>query len=150
MKDERNSSLLVIGYGNALRSDDGVGPRVAEAVGALNLPGVRALACHQLVPELAETVARARAVVFVDAALGATEKVRCDKLDPAESTQLLAHAADPRGLLALAQRAFGRAPVAWWLTVPAPRVGFGEELSPTARRGLEEAVAIVRTLAEPE
>ena len=33
------AELLVIGYGNTLRGDDGVGPRVAEAVEKLNLPG---------------------------------------------------------------------------------------------------------------
>ena len=31
---ERKPALLVIGYGNTLRRDDGVGPRVAEAVAA--------------------------------------------------------------------------------------------------------------------
>ena len=35
--------FLVIGYGNTLRGDDGVGPRVAEAIEKLNLPGVRTL-----------------------------------------------------------------------------------------------------------
>jgi Ni,Fe-hydrogenase maturation factor len=28
----QRTDLLVIGYGNTLRGDDGVGPRVAEAV----------------------------------------------------------------------------------------------------------------------
>ena len=37
----RATNLLVIGYGNTLRGDDGLGPRVAEAVAALNLPGDR-------------------------------------------------------------------------------------------------------------
>ncbi len=43
--------ILVIGYGNSLRSDDGVGPFVAEAVEALRLPGVHTLICQQLSPE---------------------------------------------------------------------------------------------------
>ena len=55
--------FLVIGYGNTLRGDDGVGPRVAEAVGKLNLPGVRTLICQQLSPEHAELISQARAVV---------------------------------------------------------------------------------------
>jgi Ni,Fe-hydrogenase maturation factor len=32
------AGLLVIGYGNTLRRDDGVGPRVADAIAALALP----------------------------------------------------------------------------------------------------------------
>ena len=43
-----------------LRGDDGVGPRVAEAVGHLRLPGVRTLICPLLSPELAEPISRAR------------------------------------------------------------------------------------------
>ena len=39
-----DSYLLVIGYGNTLRRDDGVGPRVAEAVEGLRLAGVRTIA----------------------------------------------------------------------------------------------------------
>ena len=50
--------LLVIGYCNTLRSDDGVGPRVAEAVEALDLPGVRAIVRGLLTPELAEPAVR--------------------------------------------------------------------------------------------
>ena len=37
---------LIIGYGNTLRSDDGVGPRLAQTVADWRLPGVRSLALH--------------------------------------------------------------------------------------------------------
>jgi len=132
--------LLVIGYGNTLRCDDGVGPRVAEAVAARNLPGVRALACQQLTPELAAPVAQARVVVFVDAAVDAPAEVRVCKLEPNESSQVMAHAADPRTVLALARDVFGHAPQAWWLTIPALHLGFGEDLSHGAQRNLEVAL----------
>jgi hydrogenase maturation protease len=133
-------STLVIGYGNTLRGDDGVGPRVAEAVAALGLPGVRTLVCPQLSPEHAEPVARARLVIFVDAAVDAPREVQRRHLEPADTTQLMAHAADPRTLLALARDVFGRAPEAWLLTIPVETLAFGETLSPAARRGLEAAV----------
>lgn len=141
------AGLLVIGYGNTLRSDDGVGPRVAAAVDELGLPGVAALVRHQLTPELAEPISSARAVVFVDAAADASTEVRLRPLEPADGAQLMAHAADPRSLLAFAQQLFGRCPPAWWLTIPVENLGFGEELSPVARRGCEIALDKIRTLA---
>jgi hypothetical protein len=52
------TEILVIGYGNTLRGDDGVGPRVAEAIEELNLPGVRTLVCQLLTPEFADPIAR--------------------------------------------------------------------------------------------
>jgi hydrogenase maturation protease len=151
MTGERRESpagLLVLGYGNTLRSDDGVGPRVADAVAALALPGVRALVCPLLTPELADPVSQARVVIFVDAAVDAPREVQMRKLAPAGTSQIMAHAASPATLLALARDVFGRAPEAWWLTIPAEDLGIGEELSPLAQRGFEIAVQEVKKCAQ--
>ncbi len=134
------TELLVIGYGNTLRGDDGVGPRVAEAVGHLHLPGVQTLICPLLTPELAEPIARAGKVIFVDAAVDAPKEVQWRKLEPNKSSQLMAHAADPRTMLALARDVFGRVPEAWWLTIPAVDLSFREDFSPEVQRGFDEAV----------
>jgi hydrogenase maturation protease len=141
------AGFLVIGYGNPLRGDDGVGPKVAEAIEELHLPNVRTLICQQLSPEHAEPVSRARSVIFVDAAVDAPKDVQLRKLEPNESSQLMAHAADPRTMLALARDVFGHCPEAWWLTIPAIKLGFGEELSPVARHGYEVALEQIRMLA---
>ena len=68
------TSLLVIGYGNALRGDDGAGPCAARLFGerCAAQPGPddtqsRALALHQLLPELVDDLAQAARVVFLDA-----------------------------------------------------------------------------------
>ena len=141
-----DDALLVIGFGNSLRSDDGVGPRVADAVERLRLPGVRTIARIQLTPELADPISRARAVVFVDAAVDQAEPTLMRRLDPFEDSRILEHSADPRFLLALARDAFGTVPEAWLLTVGAEDLGFGERLSPAARRGLRAAVREVLSL----
>jgi hydrogenase maturation protease len=138
--------MLVIGYGNTLRSDDGVGIRVAEAIEELNLAGVEVICRGVLTPELAEPISRARLVVFVDASVEAREEVRLRPLEPADSGQILAHAADPRALLALAREVFGSAPKAWWLTIPAENIGIGEELSAKAQKGVARAVEEIRKM----
>jgi hydrogenase maturation protease len=142
--------LLVIGYGNTLRSDDGVGPRAADAIAALNLPGVRALTYPLLTPELADSLAGAERVIFVDAAVDAPREVKLRPLAPAKSSQIMAHAADPRTLLALARDVFGRAPKAWWLTIPVENIGIGETLTPFAERGLGIAVERIREMAKED
>jgi hydrogenase maturation protease len=140
------TSLLVIGYGNELRRDDGLGPAVARAVAARTRPGVTALAVPQLLPELAEAIAAAARVVFVDAS-AAGGAVRCDPLT-GEAAPRLGHASDPRWLLALARGVYGARPPAWLLSVPAGDLGQGEGLSLLARRGVAEAVALIERLAE--
>src|SRR5208282_3684027 len=99
-RQESIANLLVIGYGNTLRRDDGVGPKVAEAIAELALPGVRTLACPLLTPELAEPVSQAGVVVFVDAAVDAPREVQRRPLAPADTSQVMAHAASPATLLA--------------------------------------------------
>ncbi len=60
--------VLVIGYGNALRSDDGVGWHAAALLADdPRLAGIDVLALHQLSPELALDMSRASLVILVDA-----------------------------------------------------------------------------------
>jgi hydrogenase maturation protease len=143
---ERN--LLVIGYGSTLRCDDGVGPAVAEAIAAMNLPGVQTLACHQLLPELADAISKAGRVVFVDATVDGTSEVQLRELTAATSGQIMAHAADPQTLLALARDVFGRCPPAWWLTIPVQNTELGEEFSAVAQQGVQLAIEKIRILAQ--
>jgi hydrogenase maturation protease len=145
---QKRAQLLVIGYGNELRRDDGVGPKVAAAVAEWNLPRVQGIACHQLTPELTDAIASAGHIVFVDAALGAGGLVQCRDIEPDENSQVMTHATDPRSLLALANQAFGRCPTASWLTIPIQAVDFGEELSPLARQGLKIALEKIRSLVD--
>ena len=60
--------ILVIGYGNTLRRDDGVGVRAAEMMAAdSRFAGVEVLMAYQLTPELSLDIATASLVVFIDA-----------------------------------------------------------------------------------
>jgi Ni,Fe-hydrogenase maturation factor len=62
------SGVLIVGYGNSLRGDDGAGWHAATRLAAdPRLTGARVLARHQLTPELAAEVASASLVVLVDA-----------------------------------------------------------------------------------
>jgi hydrogenase maturation protease len=136
---------LVIGYGNELRRDDGAGPRVARAIEALKWAGVRSLAVHQLSPELAEPVAGAGLVIFVDAA-SAAGAPSAQPVVAGRSPATLGHASDPGWLLALTKAVYGRRPTAWLVSVPVPDTGYGIGLSRAARRGVREAVDVVRQL----
>jgi len=139
--------ILVLGYGSSLRSDDSVGPRAAAAIARRALPGVRATATAQLTPELAESVAAARLVVFVDARRApAGARVRTQRIEAAPAAPALAHVSTPEGLLALAQTLFGARPRAWLVTVPGTHFAVGEGLSPRARTGLDAALRTIATL----
>lgn len=145
---------LVIGYGSVLQGDDAVGIHAAAAVAGWRLASVRVLTSHQLTPELAAPLSRARRAVFVDAALlppGAPVAVR--RLAAAGTPRAgggAGHTGDPAELLTLTRTAFGRRPAAWWVLIPAERFDWGAPLSARTRGGLRVALrAIRRLLAAP-
>jgi hydrogenase maturation protease len=136
--------VLVIAIGNDLRGDDGAGPAVADAV-ARRLPRVRTLTVQQLLPELADDVAQADAVIFVDAS-AAVDGVTVREVTP-QSGAGHSHIATPAAILALCRDAYGKAPtVAWQVEVPASRFDLGAGLSADARRGVDEAVDRIAAL----
>jgi hydrogenase maturation protease len=132
--------LLIIGYGNELRGDDGVGPRLARIVTAWNRPDVRALAVHQLTPELAAKMADVEQVVFVDAAAELDGPVCLRPIRAEAEPTGLGHVGTPGWLLGLAAQVFGRTPDAWIVTIPAGEFGFGATLTRAAERGMRTAL----------
>jgi hydrogenase maturation protease len=133
--------ILIIGYGNALRGDDGVGPRVAEAL--RGAPGVEAVAVHQLTPEWAEPISRAGLVVFIDAAAGGRAgEVRCIPL-AATPGRPGSHETTPAGLLAMAADWFGRCSLAYMVTIGGESFAVGEGLSAAVEAAVPEARELV-------
>ena len=141
---------LIVGYGNPLRGDDGVGQAVARAFAdEAAIDGVDALACHQLTPELAERFAAASKVVLIDAAAGREAgAVSVIPLQPAPTpTSTLGHHVEPSQLLRMAQFLYGRSPEAYLVTVGAGSLALGEGLSAPVMAALPEVIATVRRLA---
>jgi len=138
---------MIIGYGNPLRGDDGVGWRVAEALAA-ELPTEEALTVHLLTPELAEPISRARLVVFVDAAVGDLPgQIHCFPLAPATGRPS-SHETNPAGLLALAAELFGSCPPAHMVTITGESFDVGETLSEAVEAAVPVAAAAVRAIVE--
>jgi hydrogenase maturation protease len=141
------ADILVIGYGNELRGDDGLGPLVAKAVAAADIPGVRVLTARQLLPEFAADLAQAKLVVFVDASEVWSESgVEIRSLAAEDMTGWCTHHADPRTLLALTQAIYGQTPEAWWLTASGRNFDFGERLSGVAEENARQALAWLKRL----
>lgn len=123
---------LLLGYGNSLRTDDGVGPLVARRVAARGAADLAIITAHQLLPEHAEAIGAARRVVFVDAtAAGAPGEVQTRELTPdAQADAGRLHQFSPQTLLAYARLLYGQAPPAALVTVCGYSFAHGEGLSP--------------------
>ncbi len=150
------SKILIIGYGNPDREDDGVAwhvlERLAERLGrpepaqaAESLEGAGGapdlLCLLQLDPDLAETVAAYDRVCFVDAHTGAyAEDVRFEEIAGAFQASPFTHHMTPETVLALAATLYGRAPQGAVVSIRGHQFGFARALSPATAQ-LAEAAA---------
>jgi hydrogenase maturation protease len=138
---------LVIGYGNSLRCDDGIGIKVAQIVEGWHLSGVRSLRLHQLTPELTTELAEVDVAIFVDACQPCNNVgVKLYPLNPSTPITFESHFSKPQVLLNLTQALFGKCPKAWWVIVPGVNFQLGDNFSPLAQQGIEQALKLIKRL----
>jgi hydrogenase maturation protease len=145
--------LLVIGYGNKLRSDDGFGPAVAECLGQTiqNSHCYEIVVAQQLLPELAEVVASSNVTVLIDASARlAPGEIGIEELYPATQSEqtsgfLMAHSLTPQSLLDLCQSLYGHAPRMTIYTCGAKTLELGETMSQDVR---DKVTLVAKVIAE--
>ena len=137
---------LVVGYGNPLRGDDGLGWHVAAALAAdPRLADTDVVTRHQLAPELAEDIATARVAVLIDACLGDTPGcVSIREVAPAAGPSW-SHHLRPEDVVGLAHALFGAAPQVLLVTVTGAHFGYSTQLSPAVSDCMSKVVATVAT-----
>lgn len=129
-KDTMNKTV-VIGIGNPLRGDDGVGWAVVAALESVAAAwGLTAVHAHQLLPELIDEFRCASQVIFVDASVaGEPGTITVTPIQPATDGPAASHQMHPGVLLALGMKIYGRMPSAHLLTVAGQDFGYTETLS---------------------
>ena len=140
--------ILVLGYGNPLRSDDGLGWQVAVQLFRTNQSAeVEVLPCHQLTPELAEPISKAATVLFIDCAKDqAPGEFRCEEIHWQRESVSFTHDLSPKALLDLASQLFGSSPRAFLLTICGECFATGEALSPCVSRQIPKLKARIHEL----
>lgn len=148
--------ILIIGYGNPSRRDDGVGlviinglrQRLGLSLLTDNDDGygdlgqaVDTLFLQQLMPELAETLAAYDRVFFVDAHVGLyPEIVRRVVVTANADPAIVSHHVKPAALLEIAGRLYGRSPQAELVSVLGQDFNFGFALSPATAAGAAQVI----------
>jgi hydrogenase maturation protease len=152
MRSSNPVRCLILACGNTLRSDDGVGARLAEWAEERfrSNADVRVVAGQQWTPELAEEIAAVESVLFVDSSIKSLPgHVDLTPVDPNEHRNGSAtHHVDANELLRLASELYGsRSAHSMLLTVGAGSTELGENFTdrveaalPRARGVLEKTV----------
>lgn len=141
--------ILIIGYGNPLRTDDAIGQRIAHLMAQrFNSAAVEVQTVYQLTPELVEPIRRANLVIFIDARVGDTPAVMFQEtVEPETGTGAFTHHVSPGALLGAAQALYGAQPKGILLSIVGASFDFGGELSPELDHALyglaDQAEAVI-------
>ena len=150
--------ILIIAYGNPLRSDDGIAWRAGDAlVGKFPESEVEILRLHQLAPEVADTVRQRELVLFVDAAcVDDVENSRPGEIrvrevsgaDALERPSHFSHVYSPAKVLGFARELYRETPRAFVITVAGENFSHGDSLSAPVASALPELVSRIQRLTE--
>jgi hydrogenase maturation protease len=150
--------LLILGYGNPDREDDGVAWHILRALTIkLGLPSPESyedefpeseqidFAFHlQLTPEMAEDIASYPYVCFIDAHTGnIPEPVRLIDVESEFQRSPFTHHLTPQSLMSMCESVYGKRPEAALLSVLGHRFLFTRELSEETAALVPQAVELV-------
>jgi len=140
--------VLIYGFGNPGRGDDGIGIELARAIEerAGDIPGlnIRVESDCQLNVEDALAVSEADVVVFCDAAEEGWEPFDFNEVFPSMDIAFTTHSMAPASLLALCEELYGKRPKAYLLAIRGYEWEIKEGLSERAARTLASSIGFLR------
>ena len=142
-------NVVVVGYGNVLRCDDGVGWHAVERLADdPRMEGVEVVQRHQLTPELALDISAASLVVLIDASSRLRPgEIGVDRVEPAVGDEPSgSHHLTPATLVALSQALYGRAADVFAVSCGVQSLEIGDRLSPVVDAALPRLVDAVAGL----
>lgn len=138
-------SILIFGYGNPGRQDDGLGAafieRMEQWVAENEWSNIALDTNYQLNIEDAEQIAAYDLVYFVDATIEPIEQFSLTKVEPSDAkVEFTMHAVSPAFVLDLCRKIFNKTPETWLLHLKGFAWEFEEKLSDAAKANLEAAL----------
>ena len=144
--------ILVYGYGNPGRQDDGLGNelvRLLEAwVNAEGLDNITFDSNYQLNIEDADAIAQNDLVIFVDASEEDIEDFCLSSVDGKGKLSFTTHAASPSYIVKLCQELFQKTPRVYLLHIKGYEWAFKEGLSSQAEDNLTKALGFMKEFLE--
>lgn len=134
-------SILLIGYGNPTRMDDGVGWYIADKIQEKFDDEIEVLQADQISVEMVEDIKDRDVVILVDAHISDEDDwIRSVEIEPDPSPGLITHIIKPSNLLAFCQSLYHKHPKAYLYSVKGIVFDFGEELSEQTQKNADEAI----------
>lgn len=145
MEASKETSILVIGYGNPARSDDGLGEYVAQRL-LSEVIGIDILILQELGPELCEDISGCELLFFVDAGIDQEEPFIIREIKPRYKTPIFSHHISPDMLLAITEELYNTRPKAYLVSIKGYNFDFGFEITEMAKQNSEKAIEKIKEI----
>jgi hydrogenase maturation protease len=140
--------ILVYGYGNPGRQDDGMGIALAEAIETwareMKMNGVETDSNYQLNIEDAARISEFDLVIFADATKEEIKEYAFTVLTPSPKTDFTMHSVSPAFILNLCSEVYKKTPPAFLLHIKGYEWEFMKEMTPQALKNMEEATVFLK------
>ncbi|MEI6122951.1 MAG: hydrogenase maturation protease [Bacteroidota bacterium] len=143
------NKLLIYGYGNPGRQDDGLGARFIEIIDEWitdeKIKDVFTDCNYQLNVEDSAAIADYDTVLFVDASVADIDNFKLEEVQPNNATiEFTMHAVSTSYVLDLCRKIYNKSPKTYALHIKAYEFDFKEELTPKAIQNLISAVQFIK------
>jgi len=148
--------ILVYGYGNPGRQDDGLGPefarRIQEWIEEEDYSNIETDSNYQLNIEDAEAISGKDIVIFVDASIEEIDSIDFTPVVASDATiEFTMHAVSSSFVLDLCKKIYNSHPTTWLLHIKGYEWDFREGLSEAAEKNLKLALTFIKEkLKNPE
>jgi hydrogenase maturation protease len=140
--------ILVYGYGNPGRQDDGLGVLLSEEIEQWahenDLNNLQTDSNYQLNIEDALRISSFDLVIFADASQEDIKGFAFTPLESSAKVEFTMHAVSPAFILNLCHEIYHKKPLAYLLHITGYGWEFMQEMTPEARKNLEEAAGFLK------
>ena len=150
-----HKKILLYGYGNPGRQDDGLGPRfidkIKDWIEQEKIDSIKTDSNYQLNIEDANEIADKDLVIFIDASIEPIENFCITKVTPNSKIEFTMHAAAPSFILSLCNKLYQKYPDTYLLHIKGYEWELKEELTEKGEKNLIAALEIMKIiLKEPD
>lgn len=145
MEEIAIQKILLLGFGNPARLDDGLGPALVSELEKEPLKGLSTDSNYQLTVEDACDIAQYEIVIFADASVKGKEPFSFDPLSSESPMSFSTHSVSPGAVLFLAESIFQAKTKAYLLGIRGYEFNeFEERLSEAAQENLSSALDFIK------
>ena len=138
------NKIIIYGFGNPGRQDDGLGPAIISRLEEENIPDIKTECNYQLNIEDALLISEFNIAIFVDASQNCEEPFLYYGIEQADEIKFTTHSMSPQSVLALCSDLYNKNVKSFILEIRGYEWEMAEGLSLKAQGNLEKAYSFLK------